>query len=84
MKDYTIQKIGISHDKTSQELEEDRTLKTQLVEKRKEDPLGDYIRYGKEMLKRTEVAIIKKNKQDEWKTRQEERATDGGNPDARD
>ena len=84
LKDYTIPKIGISYDKTSQELQEDRTLKQQLVDKRKEDPLGDYIRYGKEIMKRTDAAIIKKNKQDEWTTRQNERATDGGNPDASD
>ena len=72
--------MGVSHDKTTQELQEDRTLKERLNNKRKKNPEADYIIYDKDIQTRAAVAEIKQKKHEAWKARQVERGIEGGNP----
>ena len=69
--------MGVSHDKTTQELQEDITLKQRLSDMRKENPLADYIIYDKDIKTREAVADIKQKKHDAWKARQAERGIEG-------
>ena len=79
LKDYVVQRVGVSHDKTTQEIQADITLKQRLSDMRKENPLADYIIYDKDIKTREAVAEIKQKKHDAWKARQVERGIEGGN-----
>ena len=78
LKDYVVARVGVSHDKTTQEIQADITLKQKLNDMRKENPLADYIIYDKDIKTREAVTEIKKNKHDQWKARQAERDIEGG------
>ena len=59
LKDYKIPKLGISHDKTEKELEEDRKLRTELKVKREADTTTEYVIYQKKIMKKQEADKIK-------------------------
>ena len=79
LKDYKIQKIGISHDKTKKELAADRVLRAELRKKREEDAEGEYTIYDKKVMKKEEATKIKEHKERLYKERQN-RYTQRGDP----
>ena len=63
LKDYKIPRIGLSHDKTKKEMNEDRVLKGQLMKKRESDPTTEYQIYNKEIMTKEEANALKEEKQ---------------------
>ena len=79
LKDFkTYPKIGISHDKTKKEVQEDNTLRAELAIKRAQNPDADYIIFTKQVMPRAEANKIKQEKQEAYRIRQEKNK--GGNP----
>ena len=68
LKNYKIPKLGISHDKTRKELEEDRKLRTELKEKREADTKTEYVIYQKKIMKRSEADKIKEERKSKFST----------------
>ena len=60
LKDYTkYPKIGICHDKTRKEINEDKALRALLAKKRAEQPEFDWTIFNKEVVKRSDVPKLR-------------------------
>ena len=70
LQEYHIPKIGISHDKTKQEMNEDRELKSKLMKTREDNPNGSFQIYDKRVMTRDEADKLKKQKADRYQERQ--------------
>ena len=70
LKDYNIPRIGLSHDKTKKEMNEDRVLKGQLLKKREADPTTEYTIYNKEIMTKDQAKSIREEKQRIYNERQ--------------
>ena len=80
LKDYIIPRIGLSHDKTKKEIEQDRVLKGQLTKKRESDPTTEYQIYNKEIMTKEEANAIKEEKQRIYRERQAAKASSADKP----
>ena len=76
LRNFRIPKIGISHDKTTREMEDDRKLKSKLVKTREANPTVEYMIYNKTVMKREDVKAIKEEKERMFKERQAKAAQD--------
>ena len=66
LKHYTKHsRIGISHDKTRKEINEDRRLWAELKRKREADPDKDYVIFDKNVVLKTDIPNIKKQDKNE-------------------
>ena len=74
LRDYRIPKIGISHNKTKKEMEEDRKLKGELNKRREAEPTKEFQIYNKTVMTREEAKILKDEKERMYNERQLARA----------
>ena len=69
LKEYKIKSIGISPDKTKKELEEDRTLRTELRRAKDTDQNTQYMIFEKKVMKRDEVTKIREERDKHFRDR---------------